>query len=628
MEQTKIQDEAKTLMPFVPAEVSDIVEKYSKEFKSSAKKKKVTDKIKLAKKLNDKCTTEVYKYMKKYFYCVNNLVYYHDVAFDTFTQFKRSEVKDFISNEYAELLMKKDKDNGIKEDIILNVNPRKFFNHSTFYNTVYHTTIDPSRKEVTFIEKNHNGIELNYLNMVKPMRQFDHIKADRKDYEDDLQFIYDHIKFVWANNDDDLFVWIMNFLACSFAGRKVRQCLYLQVDEERTGRGSIINFCAKILKGRFYKTSSVEQIVQYTKNFEGRTLINLDELPVDGTNFKSVGDKLKGLITEPEFDCRDMHKSAYSQINTFNIIITSQNNAVNITTKNKDRFLFPEINTGKKGNTEHFTKLHGIMNKEEVQKLFYEDMINIYNTRCTTWKEDIKPFCPALQKRVIESLHPFLKWFKQSFALRKRDLKHTASELQEEFKLNSNTRMTNDISLQRISKLLQKLKLTVIPVTTGGSTKKVYKASGEEVLNAFRDEKWIDDDVDFVDKEFVNEDDDFEEKIKDNDEMAVTREDFKKHLTKYHEKHHLKELKEKDDKVKALQDELEKLKAHYNLGLEVKPEDKKNKVKKTKKDIDDEETVKKSKTVKVKKNNSVDKKKSKNKHKKCFDDEETILKFF
>jgi hypothetical protein len=55
---------------------------------------------------------------------------------------------------------------------------------------------------------------------------------------------------------------------------------------------------------------------------------------VEGNSWKAIGDKLKSLITEPFFDCRTMHQTGYLQKNTFNIIITANNNAITLTQTN------------------------------------------------------------------------------------------------------------------------------------------------------------------------------------------------------------------------------------------------------------------------------------------------------
>jgi DNA-directed RNA polymerase specialized sigma54-like protein len=113
---------------------------------------------------------------------------------------------------------------------------------------------------------------------------------------------------------------------------------------------------------------------------EGCLLINLDEMPVDQGNTKSISDKLKGLITEPFFDCRDMYKISYKQVNTFNFIITTNNDAINFTQSNNERYVSTDIDESMKGNTEYFTKINEAIDNIEVQQAFYNDMVKRFDT--------------------------------------------------------------------------------------------------------------------------------------------------------------------------------------------------------------------------------------------------------
>ena len=41
--------------------------------------------------------------------------------------------------------------------------------------------------------------------MANPMRSFITVKANREDYEDDLNMVYNHIKTVWADNNEEMY---------------------------------------------------------------------------------------------------------------------------------------------------------------------------------------------------------------------------------------------------------------------------------------------------------------------------------------------------------------------------------------------------------------------------------------
>ena len=78
------------------------------------------------------------------------------------------------------------------------------------------------------MRKNDKGKEIGHLNMAKPQRSFETIKANREDYKDEMDIVYNHIKTVWAHNDEEMYEWIMNFNACTITGkRKLRKALYL-----------------------------------------------------------------------------------------------------------------------------------------------------------------------------------------------------------------------------------------------------------------------------------------------------------------------------------------------------------------------------------------------------------------
>ena len=48
----------------------------------------------------------------------------------------------------------------------------------------------------------------------------------------------------------------------------------------------------------------------------------------------SLADIIKGLVTEPKFNCRNINEAGYLQKNTFNIIMITNNNAINMTQTN------------------------------------------------------------------------------------------------------------------------------------------------------------------------------------------------------------------------------------------------------------------------------------------------------
>ena len=164
--------------------------------------------------------------------------------------------------------------------------------------------------------------------------------------------------------------YCLNFLAHSVAGHKVRTCLYLQ-SKERSGKGVILNLFKSMLRDRMCKTSSAETVVKYTKPFEGCCLVNLDEVPVQGS-YKDYQDKLKSLITEPKFQSRAMYQMGIERPNTFNIILTTNNDAVSLTTTNHERYVMPDVSNHRIGDYDYFNKLTDTMKKPLFKEAYYK----------------------------------------------------------------------------------------------------------------------------------------------------------------------------------------------------------------------------------------------------------------
>jgi hypothetical protein len=424
-------------------------------------------------------------YMSQFFFKSGCNVYFRCGLKNEFILYKDTDASKLLPND----LIVYDKGREI-------YNAKKFLNSTRFKQNEYKPTIDFNIDDVIFSNQNRQGIPVNYINMGKPKPSFETIIADREKCKEDLQKVYNHILTIWANNDKEIYEWILNFLACSItAKRKLRQCLYLPCSVERAGRGSILNFINNMIGDRMYKTCSLEELLKYNKNFEGRCLINFDELPTDVGNFRSVSDTLKSLITEPLFPCRDMYNKPYEQKNTFNIIITSNNEAVKITQSNNSRYMICNINTERVGDHKYFKTLNAILNNPVIQKLFYEDMEARVLNQCSKWNEDIKPFSSSKQEKLIETLPRVLKYIKDEFVLKNIDLDLTTTKFFEMYYQKTGDRT----SKQKINKELIKVGINVKKIRDGDKTYSVYRVDASELYKNYEKCGFIDNDLEYID---------------------------------------------------------------------------------------------------------------------------------
>ena len=367
---------------------------------------------------------------------------------------------------------------------------------------------------------------IHYINMVHPLgiAILNHI--ERIKVSECLDSIYDHILNVLCSGNKEMYEWVLNFLACTFANRKLRKALYFQSDE-RTGKGVVIKLILLgILGKRMYTTNSTEEILKYTKAFEGRSLLNLDELPTD-TSWRSLSDSLKILITEPTFNCRTMFSNAYEQSNTFNIIITSNNDAVLMTQTNKERYVMPKVSEKRKGDTAYFAKLVKNIKTEGVLEWFYLDMIERYKT-LENWNEDVVPFSEVKQSKIIEGLPPFIKYIKEEYVLASKNINSRTDQFLNNYQHNSR----DNSSKQKLGRLLATLDIKPIKLSNNMGYK--YHKCSEDLFKIYSDKGWIDEENDVINK--YNNDFDKFDNLDEKDELEKKVIELQSEITDLKEK--------------------------------------------------------------------------------------------
>lgn len=249
-------------------------------------------------------------YVKKFFFQTRNGYFFYNMTLDTFDQINNLQ-------ELSKGYISKDIDNNKKSPD--NFNVLKWIDSSEFKSVNYETTIVPDNPErIIFKTKKFRGVEIKtpYLNMLKSyhldltsVKKYDEFPQDIKQK---MNMLLNHIKEVWANGCDKMYEYILNWLACTINGKKLRTFLYLS-SLEGTGKSMVIDFIKSYVLGQTALiTSSMNDLTKWTKGLEGRLLINLNEAPVSDM-YQSFNDILKSLVTEKELRIEEKNKSAYTQ---------------------------------------------------------------------------------------------------------------------------------------------------------------------------------------------------------------------------------------------------------------------------------------------------------------------------
>jgi hypothetical protein len=463
-------------------------------------------------------------YVKQFFFRFHEKIFFFDG--DSFILYEREQAMKLIPSDFSITRMIANQHTHKFEKVEFTL--KNYLKETDFMSIEYKPTIDFSQPRLFTKINVINGHEFtnHYINMGKSLNgNLTSIKPNRtKQTEEGLKIVYNHILEVLCSNNKVLYEYILNFFCASFNGRKVRKALVFQ-SAERTGKGQILNgLLNSILGQRMFKCNSTENILKYSKPFEGCCLINFDELP-HCENYKGIQDMLKGLITEPTFICRDMYSSGYEQTNTFNIIISSNQDSINLSLNNNSRYVVLDISEHRIGDFEYFNQLTKALNNDDVKRSFYQDMLERFNT-LDKWNEDIMPETAARDSKIIEALPTFYKYIKEQYILTETDLNVKTDEFFIEYRLHSKDKT----STQKLGRYIKALDIKPIKLSKNAGYK--YQKSSKELYDIYKAKKWIDEEVDLINPENPNkkptaEEDDFKSKY---EELLKQHEELKKQL--------------------------------------------------------------------------------------------------
>ena len=186
----------------------------------------------------------------------------------------------------------------------------------------------------------------------------------------------DHIKNIISNGNDDLYKYILSWIAFIIQnpGKKTSTCLAI-LGDEGTGKTMFTTVICKLF-GNYAlpNIASIDDVVgQFNSVTENKMLVVLNELNAteNTANKKAIHNKLKTLITEDINIINRKGIDQYEAENVSNYIICSNEFNPILLSENDRRYVVMEVNNSMKRNTTYFSNLFGSFDEE-----FY---INLYN---------------------------------------------------------------------------------------------------------------------------------------------------------------------------------------------------------------------------------------------------------
>lgn len=231
--------------------------------------------------------------------------------------------------------------------------------------------------------------------------QFSGFKAKYKGQTDNIekvQFLLDFLKLVWCDNKDDLFEYLLSWLAhiVQKPQQKTRVMLVLYSKEFQIGKGLFLEWFIKNVIGLRHgiKSNSFDHVAgRFNSAIENKIVFGLDEIAGETMIGFNEIQKLKSLITDDIQQVEKKGVDPHTHLNCLNIVACTNHE---IPMENKDaRIQVFECNPFYQGKTKELDKIRKKLNEPEMNDEFftflmnYKILIDLRNIINTATKEEM-----------------------------------------------------------------------------------------------------------------------------------------------------------------------------------------------------------------------------------------------
>lgn len=240
-----------------------------------------------------------------------------------------------------------------------------------FYDIRYDNQNVYKKKDVAFYSKDKHVLSLfpgfKYPNV-------DTVNMDK------ISLFLDHIKNIIANGRDDLYEYILSWIAFIIQnpGKKTNTCLII-LGKEETGKTAFTTIICKLFSDyALPNIANIDNIMgQFNSITENKMLVVLDEINGNKNNLnnKIIHTRLKNLITEYINIINRKGIDQYAAKNVSNYIICSNDfNSIPISEDDR-RYVIANVSDRRKGDKTYFDALFESFDEE-----FYINLFNYFRT--------------------------------------------------------------------------------------------------------------------------------------------------------------------------------------------------------------------------------------------------------
>jgi len=361
----------------------------------------------------------------------------------------------------------------------------------SFANILEEVSHELQYKRVDFIPK-HKGIDPNTFNL---FTSFEAKKIDNEIDESKIDRILWHIRYIWCKNNDDLYNYIINWLAHLMQKpyKKIEVAILLK-SKQGAGKNVICEFIGDYIIGKQYSLvlGDIDRLfARFNVIMQNRLLTILDEISNYGGAHKS-NNKLKNLITQKRqmIEFKGLKPIRFTDYNNY---IFLSNNDWPIKVEQSDRrFFCLELDNCKCGKFDYFNTLAEQLNADSAN-IFYNYLLNIdirnwnkLKIPTTNLKNDLK--INSLPKP-IQFLVKCVEGEIDSIMLSKDESTKVHINILYELFIDHFGNYRNNISKIDSSRQFNKFGLKSKPMKIGGNRMRGYVLDYNEIITKLKDLK-------------------------------------------------------------------------------------------------------------------------------------------
>jgi len=439
-------------------------------------------------------------------------------------------------------------------------------------------------------------ITKNYINVCKPYKhKYQEYDTFDKKTKEGVELMLSYIREVWADDVNDSYIYLLNWLANMAQGNKNISCIYNKNVLEGTGKSTFTEFISEYVMGYDLSVKGKADHLKGDHNYPlmGKLFVYFEELQIfSKAQWVAIDSELKDIITSKLGSYTDKYKTRVESNNINNIMITTNNNWKGVHGR---RYFCCDSSMKYMGDNKYFNNLKKKCFNDLVGKAFFSYLQEI---DVSEFNSAIMPQTKHKLDLIAEQLLPIEKFLKFEFLLQNKSINDKVINLCSAFKgYHANNPFINNEKFNSISfnSLMREIGFNC------------YKSNGYykynisvESLKKFADKrKWIHE-FDSIENNEESEKTNDVKTCLNGDGVVLSDNDYEEYLFLKAEK----KARDKKGGVMIPKDEYEEFKAYKEKVDKIKPTTMsvKNKVKQ----IKEEDKKSKLSTNRVKNNKNIE----------------------